>query len=298
MPLETATYISDLVTANPASSDPLSNADDHMRLIKAAAKATLAHTGALTNSSNQLIPAAGTATAPTYSFAVEPTLGIYRSAAGILTMTGGKLKGIRDPGELAMFPKEPASLGKATTDTGKDWLELNGATYNRADYPALADFFNGVGVGTTFTVPNAYDTGRFLRSRTASVAALTAQANTTGPHVHPNAVATTDGENQEHTHVAAGTTAGDSPDHTHPFSVTGTLIGPGVLVAGGGSFFGPNTTNGNTGGASVRHTHSFAVTTSGRSAQHNHTVTTSTPANTGTTETRPEALTVVFVIKT
>jgi hypothetical protein len=40
VPLETATYISDLVTSNPAASDPLSGADDHIRLIKATIKAT------------------------------------------------------------------------------------------------------------------------------------------------------------------------------------------------------------------------------------------------------------------
>lgn len=40
MPLETATYISDLVASNPASSDGLNQADDHMRLIKAVVKNT------------------------------------------------------------------------------------------------------------------------------------------------------------------------------------------------------------------------------------------------------------------
>jgi microcystin-dependent protein len=40
MPLETATYISDLVPSNPAASDGMNNADDHMRLIKAALKTT------------------------------------------------------------------------------------------------------------------------------------------------------------------------------------------------------------------------------------------------------------------
>ena len=34
MPLETGTYISDLVPANPLGSDPLAYADDHLRLIK------------------------------------------------------------------------------------------------------------------------------------------------------------------------------------------------------------------------------------------------------------------------
>jgi hypothetical protein len=40
MPLEAATYINDLVVTNPPSSDSKSQGDDHLRLIKAALKAT------------------------------------------------------------------------------------------------------------------------------------------------------------------------------------------------------------------------------------------------------------------
>ncbi len=40
MALESATYISDLNTSNPTSTDVLSQADDHLRLIKAAIKTT------------------------------------------------------------------------------------------------------------------------------------------------------------------------------------------------------------------------------------------------------------------
>lgn len=40
MSLETGTYISDLVVTNPTSSDPKSQGDDHIRLVKSAVKAT------------------------------------------------------------------------------------------------------------------------------------------------------------------------------------------------------------------------------------------------------------------
>lgn len=40
MALETATYISDLVSSNPTSSDGLSQGDDHLRLLKSTLKAT------------------------------------------------------------------------------------------------------------------------------------------------------------------------------------------------------------------------------------------------------------------
>lgn len=298
MPLETATYVSDLNASNPAHSDPLSQADAHMRLTKAALKSTLPHTGPLTNASNQLIPADGSATAPAYSFASEPTLGFYRMSAGVIGITGGKFKGGVPTGMLCVFPKEPASLGKATADTGKDYVELNGATYNRSDYPDLADFYNGVGVGTTFTVDNMYDTGRFPRSRSASIATRSAQSNTVGPHTHPDIGITTGNESADHTHYVSGTTGTDSPDHTHstysPSTANTSTGGGGFTVYGGG---GAQVWQ-QSGGASARHTHGFSATSGGRSAAHTHSATVSTPANTGTTETRPESMAFVFTVKT
>lgn len=43
MALETATYINGLNTSNPASTDGLSQADDHLRLIKSTLKSTFAN---------------------------------------------------------------------------------------------------------------------------------------------------------------------------------------------------------------------------------------------------------------
>jgi hypothetical protein len=264
-----------------------------MRLIKAALKASFAHTGQLTNADNQLIPAAGTSTKPAYAFAAEPTLGFYRSAAGVVSIAGGKFKGGGFVGSVSMFIAEPASLGKVTADVGKDFLELNGASYNVTDYPDLAAFL-GVASGT-FTVPNMYDTARFPRSRSAAVAVRSAQGNTTGPHTHPDVTPTTAAETQEHTHTFSGTTGNDSPDHTHGYTQrSGALHQDGTNSA----TVATQDVAATTGGANQRHQHAFSGTTAGRSATHNHTVTVSTPANTGTTETRPEALAFVFAVKT
>lgn len=55
MPIETATYISDLVTTNPAGSDAKSTADDHLRLIKSAVKTTFPNvTGSVTPTHTEL----------------------------------------------------------------------------------------------------------------------------------------------------------------------------------------------------------------------------------------------------
>jgi len=62
LPLENATYISDLVTSNPAASDPLSSADDHMRLIKGTLKNTFPNIMGALNASHTQLDAAATAT--------------------------------------------------------------------------------------------------------------------------------------------------------------------------------------------------------------------------------------------
>lgn len=55
MALETGTYISDLVTTNPAGGDGLSDADGHLRLIKNTVKATFPNvTGAVTPTHTEL----------------------------------------------------------------------------------------------------------------------------------------------------------------------------------------------------------------------------------------------------
>lgn len=64
MPVETATYISDLVPANPPATDPLSQADDHIRLVKTVLQdtfpsATAPVTASPTNLNNGYIPVGG-----------------------------------------------------------------------------------------------------------------------------------------------------------------------------------------------------------------------------------------------
>lgn len=55
MALETGTYISDLVATNPTSTDPKSQGDDHIRLVKSTIKATFPNiTGAVSSTQDQL----------------------------------------------------------------------------------------------------------------------------------------------------------------------------------------------------------------------------------------------------
>lgn len=56
MPVETATYISDLVPANPLVTDGINQGDDHLRLIKQVLQTTLPGTGSLAGA---LVPIGG-----------------------------------------------------------------------------------------------------------------------------------------------------------------------------------------------------------------------------------------------
>jgi hypothetical protein len=106
VPLETASYISDLVTSNPAASDGMNNADDHMRLIKSAVKATFPSiTGAVTATHTDLNNAAaflagtvvckvplGTVGAPSYSFIGDLDTGFWSPGANQIS---GSVGGVR-----------------------------------------------------------------------------------------------------------------------------------------------------------------------------------------------------------
>jgi hypothetical protein len=101
MPIESATYISDLNASNPiGATDPLSSADDHLRLLKSTIKATFpAVTGAVTASHTELNNLAGV-TGKTGTgnvvLSASPTLTGTLTAAAITasgTVTGNLFSG-------------------------------------------------------------------------------------------------------------------------------------------------------------------------------------------------------------
>lgn len=90
MPLETASYPPDLVTSNPAASDGLNNADDHLRLIKAVVKNSLPNiTGPITATQTDINTVAAWATngasvlaGAGAMFGTNPTDGFKNTLAG------------------------------------------------------------------------------------------------------------------------------------------------------------------------------------------------------------------------
>ena len=103
MALETGTYISDLVATNPTSTDPKSEGDNHLRLIKSTVKATFPNvTGAVTKTHTQLnntldktgdtmtgplAQAAGTAALPSYTFSGDTNTGMWSPAADTVAVS-------------------------------------------------------------------------------------------------------------------------------------------------------------------------------------------------------------------
>lgn len=286
MPLETVTYISDLNTANPAVSDGLVQGDDHIRNIKSALKNTFPNINAAVIASDEdLIRVAngyiqgtvGTAGHPSITFAGDLTAGFRQGTRGGQTLIEGNLRGngAVPMGSFADFPLPPASLGS-------EWLECDGTVYTIAAFPDLGAFLGGSFGGngtTTFGVPNLHDTGRFRRSRSAAVAAGTAQGNTVGTHTHTGTTASAGA----HSHTA---TVAD-PTHAHTYT---SPTGAATAIAQAGSSFlnasGPLTTGAAATGITV------SIDTQG---SHTHTFTTDAA---GGTETRPESFVVVTCIKT
>lgn len=163
-------------------------------------------------------------------------------------------------GAIVNFPKEPANFsngGAPGSDT--KWLECDGSIYNIADFPDLAAFlgtdFGGDGEAT-FGVPNYTDDGRFLRSRSSSIAEGDTQDDITS-HTHGVGTLAAD-ENGDHNHEGS---TGDAGYHDH-YGLTGS---EGAHSHGGSTDYGGS---GNT-GSGTSHTHSGSI---GASGSHGHTI--------------------------
>jgi microcystin-dependent protein len=99
LPLETATYLTDLVTSNPAHTDGLSQADSHMRLLKSTIKATFPNftSGAVQSTQAQIDAActglspsrffAGTAALPGFTPVGSPSTGFWSPAANQVALS-------------------------------------------------------------------------------------------------------------------------------------------------------------------------------------------------------------------
>jgi microcystin-dependent protein len=116
----------------------------------------------------------GTSSAPAVTFASEPTLGMYRKAAGTLAIAGGVLSG------MAPIGLGPLPWTLSTAPAG--WVFCKGQTLLRASYPDLwtaaqaeitagSSFYNTGDGSTTFGVGDCR--GRVVAGRDDSSGRLT-----------------------------------------------------------------------------------------------------------------------------
>lgn len=187
LPLESATYISDLVTSNPAASDGMNNADDHMRMIKAAVKNTFPQiTGAVTATHTDLNNAAaflagtvsakvplGTVALPSYAFVGDLDTGMWSPGANQLSWSVGGVLALNIAADkTATFAGSVAALSLSgpgmcpigavliwPSDTLPPASEgvfawCNGATYSKTTYATCFARIGGSTSETMFAVPN------------------------------------------------------------------------------------------------------------------------------------------------
>lgn len=273
MPLETATYISDLNVANPAHTDGLAQADSQMRLLKSTIKATFPNftAAALVSTQSQIDTAV---------------------AATLLTLLRS---GTNPPGMISDF-------GSATAPTG--WLECDGQSLATASFP---DLFTAIGYtwggsGANFNVPQART--RFRRHRAVgglSGAVGTLQNPANAAHTHPVSGSTTT-ESAAHSHDMSHTTGAMSANqsHTHTYGAPGLTNGTATAVSfGTGSLWGNGVVSTNTGSTNIDHSHSFSGSTGTESAPHFHSVNITSGGGSAddVNESRPYSMSVLTCIK-
>lgn len=302
MPIESATYVAQLNDNNPVHTDPVSQGDAHIRLVKAALVATFPlMNGECFTTVQQMNEIAirqlqftdGASNNPGLGYNADRTAGFYRSSTGHQTIVGRlQGNGAVPVGSMHWFPADPGTtlVARGGTATGTEqYLECDGSVYQQSTFPDLAASGLVVLNGGGFFVPNLGDTGRFMRSRKPGVTTLGAtQANQNQYHTH----GVTDGG---HVHGITDTghihTATDS-GHFHQLPVGNS--------AGNGSNFATcpsdsSTFNTTTNSASI----SVASHTTGISVNSATTgISVNAQGNAGDTEARPEAFIGMCVIKT
>src|SRR6185437_10544927 len=148
MPLETATYVDDLVSTNPADTDNESQGAAHLRLVKSCLKASFPNLGS----------AAVSATAAQ----LNPIVSTLSGAGTTLNLQA--INGGLPAGTVHTFARDPGATvcARSGTATGTEqFILLDGATYATSKFPNAAAY--GTIAGSNFTVDNLVTGGRFFR---------------------------------------------------------------------------------------------------------------------------------------
>ena len=230
MALETGTYINSLNASNPASTDGLAQADDHIRLLKSTIKSTLPNvTGAITSSHTELNALTGV-TASASEINKLDGLTATTAQLNALAATGGIPSGgiIMWSGAVAAIPS--------------GWVLCNGSNST----PDLRNRFV-VGAGSSYAV-NATGGADSVSLSTANLPAhshtfgASGFTNNSGTHTHPSVARPYPGDSGRAGNASSGAPGlhganikGDSTgaggDHSHTVYVNGTTNNTGSGTA-------------------------------------------------------------------
>ena len=237
MPLESATYISDLDSANPAATDLLSQGDDHIRLIKACLKATFPNINAAVTLTDEQIN------------------GLLTSISGAGVPTG----------TITLWYGSSGSVPSG-------WGVCDGTLYNKADLsgtiqsPDLRDKV-AMGVGTLQATPQG-TYGAATASATSGAAG--AHSHTTsgdGAHSHNPTIqghALSISEMPAHTHTVGAGSGGsglESGQGNTGSTFTTSSQGGGAAHTHGITFTGTDGTHSHATDTAAAHTHGVTVAT-------------------------------------
>ena len=170
MTVESATYLNTLVAANPAHTDPLSEADGHLRLLKITLQATFPNlTGPVTLTQAQINSAvyttggqtiAGTTTLTTMVVTAGSTLGGTTNHTGPLTGTtavfSGAVSGSTVTASGAVSGATVASTAGVTGTTGTFSTSVSSPSHLKGGFELLPAGVGMYWLGSIASIPGGY----------------------------------------------------------------------------------------------------------------------------------------------
>jgi hypothetical protein len=248
MALETGTYISDLVATNPAATDGVDKADDHLRLIKSLIKATFPNiTGAVTVTQDRInngcVPqgvialwSGSIASIPTGWALCDGTTGIAKESPGVGTFTAPDMRNKFIVGAGDTYAVDAAG-GSLTSDS-------QGAHTHTAATGAGGDHSHGGTTGshvlTTTEMPaHTHNSGTFkiVASKDFSGAGNydvlldSGEASSTGTDTGYTTGSAGSGSGHTHTITTSGThTHTISSDGAHTHSTTPPYLAKAYII--------------------------------------------------------------------
>jgi hypothetical protein len=255
VPIETATFISQLNAANPLATDPIAQADDHIRLTKAVLQSQFVNLGTVAvtatsaqiNTAGSLVATAGTLEVDNGTASAVLQLDAVTGSGALLVKNTGTNGAA---GSLAVVMNDATNanplLAMTLTRAGalNATTSLNAPVVTQAGLPIIPTGVIVLWSGTIATIPTGWVLcdgtngtpnlrdrfilgagGASLPGAVGGAASSTATTSTTGAHTHTGLTGTqgafsvTSSTDGAHTHTGATAsytlTTADIPSHSH-----------------------------------------------------------------------------------